>query len=75
MRKVILYMQISLDGVVSNPEQWMTLSDDIISDAIDYYKSLDTVVFGSNTYPFMADYWPAAFWIERTIDQPLTWAF
>jgi dihydrofolate reductase len=60
MRKVTLYMQISLDGVVSNPEQWMTMSDDILSDAIDYYKTLDTVVFGSKTYPWLADYWPTA---------------
>lgn len=30
MRKIILYMQISLDGVVSDPELWMTLGDEFL---------------------------------------------
>ena len=60
MRKVILYMQISLDGVVSDPERWMTLSDDIIEDKIEFYSTLDTVVFGSHTYPSQAEYWQNA---------------
>jgi len=60
MRKVILYMQISIDGVVSDPERWMTLSDDIIEDTIEYYRTLDTVVFGSHTYPSLAEYWQNA---------------
>jgi hypothetical protein len=51
MRKVILYMQISIDGVVSDPERWMTLSDDIIEDTIEYYKTLDTIVLGSHSFP------------------------
>ena len=57
MRKVILNMQISLDGVVSDPERWMTLSDDIIEDRIEYYRTLDSVVFGSHTFPSLAVYW------------------
>lgn len=60
MRKVILKLQISLDGVVSNTEQWMTIGKDILTDAIDYYKTLDTVIIGSNFYPFLSDYWQAA---------------
>jgi hypothetical protein len=51
MRKIILYMQISLDGVVSNVDQWMTLSDEIVEDALESYNTVDTIVVGSNTYP------------------------
>jgi len=60
MRKVILKMQISLDGVVSHENQWMSFSDDIILDAMNYYKTLDTLIFGSKTYPYMDDYWTKA---------------
>lgn len=60
MRKVILYMQISLDGVVSDPENWMTLSDEIIEDALKSYNEIDTVLVGSNTYASLAEYWKNA---------------
>src|SRR4030095_1062562 len=68
MRKVILYLQMSLDGVVSESDQWMSFSDDILTDAIDYYKALDTVIFGSNTYPFLSRYWQTA---EQSSNSPL----
>jgi dihydrofolate reductase len=68
MRKIVLYLHISLDGVVSNSDQWMSFSDDILTDAIDYYKTLDTVVFGSNTYPFLSNYWQTA---EESSNSPL----
>ncbi|MCD9025242.1 dihydrofolate reductase family protein [Cohnella silvisoli] len=60
MRKVILYMQISLDGVVSDVDQWMTLSDEIVEDALESYNSVDTIVVGGNTYLSMAEYWQSA---------------
>lgn len=60
MRKIILYMQISLDGIVSNVDEWMTLSDEIVEDALEYYSTLDTIVVGGNTYPSMAEYWQRA---------------
>jgi len=53
-------MQISLDGVISHENQWMSFSDDIILDAMDYYNTLDTLIFGSKTYPYMKDYWTKA---------------
>ncbi len=68
MRKVILYMQISLDGVISNSDEWMSFSDDIVLDTLDYYKTIDTVIFGSNTYPFMSDYWQTA---EQSSNSPI----
>jgi dihydrofolate reductase len=51
---------MSLDNVVSDPENWMLMSDDILKSAIEYYEQLDTAVFGSKTYPFLADYWTNA---------------
>lgn len=51
MRKIILTMQISLDGIVSDVDQWMMLSDEIIGDSLDYYHTLDAIVIGGNTYP------------------------
>lgn len=50
MRKVILKMQISLDGVVSGQGEWMSFSDSIVSDAMDYYETLDTIIVGSKFY-------------------------
>jgi dihydrofolate reductase len=60
MKKVILYFQISLDGIVSDSDKWMSFSDDILTDAIDYYETLDTVIFGSTSYPFLSAYWQRA---------------
>ncbi|TDF89722.1 dihydrofolate reductase family protein [Paenibacillus piri] len=60
MRKIILYMQISLDGIVSDVNQWMTLSDEIVEDALESYDTVDTIVVGGNTYPSMAEYWQNA---------------
>jgi dihydrofolate reductase len=68
MRKIILYLHISLDGVVSDSDKWMSFSDDILTDAIEYYETLDAVIFGSNTYPFLSDYWQTA---EQSSNSPL----
>ncbi len=60
MRKVILYFHMSLDNVVSDPDQWMLMNDDILKAATDYYEQLGTILFGSQTYPFLSDYWQQA---------------
>ena len=46
----------------------MSFSDDIVLDTLDYYKTIDTVIFGSNTYPFMSDYWQTA---EQSSNSPI----
>lgn len=53
-------MQISLDGIVSDVEQWMSMSDEIIEDSLEYYDTLDAIVIGGNTYPSLAVYWKNA---------------
>lgn len=60
MGKIILSFQISLDGVVSDVDEWMSFSDDILKDAIDYYNDIDAAIFGGGTYTFMSDYWQKA---------------
>ena len=60
MRKIILKMQISLDGVVAGEGEWMSFSDSIVSDAMDYYETLDTIIVGSKFYSFLSDYWQTA---------------
>lgn len=61
MRKIILTMQQSLDGVASDVDQWMTtLSDEIVEDSLAFYDTLDAVVIGGNSYPGLAAYWQRA---------------
>ncbi|MFD1145150.1 dihydrofolate reductase family protein [Larkinella insperata] len=60
MRKLILSLQMSLDGVASDPEKWMTLSDEILESAIAYYDTLDAILVGGNSYAGLADYWQQA---------------
>lgn len=60
MGNIILTMQMSLDGIVSNEDRWMTLSDEILEDYHEYYDTLDTIVVGGNTYSSMAQYWQHA---------------
>ncbi len=57
MRKIILTMQASLDGIVSNVDEWMTLSDAIVEDSLEYYDTLDAIMIGGKTYPSLAAYW------------------
>lgn len=60
MKKIILKMQISLDGVVSGEGEWMSFSDSIVSDAMNYYETLDAIIVGSKFYSFLSDYWQTA---------------
>ena len=68
MRKLILTMQMSLDGIVSDVEKWMTLNDEIVEDSLAYYNTLDAIVIGGNTYPSLAAYWQHA---EQSSDSAL----
>lgn len=60
MRKVILSLQISLDGIASEPEKWMTSSDEIIESSLAYYETLDAILVGGNSYTGLAEYWQQA---------------
>ncbi|MBD2755700.1 dihydrofolate reductase family protein [Spirosoma validum] len=60
MRKISLYMNMSLDGIVSDPDKWMSFSDEILEESLAAYDQYDASLMGSNTYPSMADYWQNA---------------
>ncbi|OZB98926.1 dihydrofolate reductase family protein [Paenibacillus sp. XY044] len=60
MGEIILTMQVSLDGVVSDEHQWMTLSEEILEDYLEYYQNIDTIIVGRNTYSSLAEYWQQA---------------
>ena len=60
MGKIILNFQISLDGIVSDPDKWAIIDDMLLRDSIERYDRLDAVIFGSRTYRGMAEYWENA---------------
>lgn len=60
MGEIIITMQMSLDGVVSQEDRWMSLSDEILEDYLTYYKTVGALVIGGNTYEGLAQYWPNA---------------
>ncbi|MCC3375332.1 dihydrofolate reductase family protein [Cohnella sp. REN36] len=60
MGKVVLTMQMSLDGVVSHEHEWMSMSEEILRDYLDYYRSVGTIVVGSHSYASLAQYWQQA---------------
>ena len=60
MRKVILQIHTSLDGIISDPEQWAAISDEILADSLEYYNTIDAIIFGSRSYPSLAECWQNA---------------
>ncbi|MFB6454212.1 dihydrofolate reductase family protein [Chitinophaga sp. Hz27] len=60
MRKIILHAHMSLDGIISEQNHWMKITDEMLNDGSALYETLDTVMFGSKTYPGMATYWTNA---------------
>ena len=60
MRKIILHFAITLDGIVSNVEQWVALDDEAINDTGTYQDTLDAIIFGKNSYQPLVGYWTNA---------------
>ncbi|MFK7696762.1 dihydrofolate reductase family protein [Paenibacillus sp. HJGM_3] len=60
MGKAVLTMHMSLDSVVTNEDQWMHISDEILEEYLDYYNRIDRIVVGGNTYAQLAEYWQNA---------------
>jgi dihydrofolate reductase len=60
MRKVIFQMLISLDGYFEGPNReidWHNVDNEFNDYAIDFLKSVDTLLFGRITYELMAAHW------------------
>jgi len=65
MRKVILFMHMSLDGFVAgsnNELDWATVSDDSVGKYLldSVLPEVDTMLLGRNLFQGFQSYWPAA---------------
>jgi dihydrofolate reductase len=63
MRKVILFMHVSIDGFVCGPNDemdWVTMNDDKIGEYLipELQKTVDTMLVGRVLYQGFQQYWP-----------------
>ncbi len=67
MRRVFLFMMVSLDGFYEGPNQdisWHHVDEEFNDYAIQQLDDVDTLLFGRVTYQMMASYWPTQSAIE-----------
>lgn len=57
MRKIILHFAVTLDGMVSNVEQWVALDDEAIADSEMIQENLGAIILGKNSYQPLREYW------------------
>lgn len=63
MRKVFLFMTVSIDGYFEGPDHdisWHNVDDELNTFAIEQLKEADLILFGRRTYQLMEAYWPTA---------------
>lgn len=63
MRKIIVSEMVSLDGFFAGSDgniNWHMVNDEFNKYAIDFLKTVDTILFGRVTYQMFENYWPAA---------------
>ena len=72
MRKLFLHFAITADGIVSNVEQWVSINDEAMKDGSAWHDTVDTIIFGSNNYAPLAEYWQNA---ETSADSAAERAF
>lgn len=68
MRKVFLFMMVSLDGFFEGPDHeidWHNVDEEFNEFAIQQLNEVDMLLFGRVTYQGMASYWPTPFAIEN----------
>jgi len=59
MRKVVVYMLVSLDGVAEEPSDWMTdFGEPIFENLARVIGSQDTILLGRGTYDYWVGFWP-----------------
>ena len=71
MRKVLLFMMVSLDGYFEGTQadiSWHVVDDEFNKFAIRQLDSVDMLLFGRKTYELMASYWPTQLALE---DDPI----
>jgi len=70
MRKVFLFMMVSLDGYFEGPNHdlsWHNVDEEFNDFAIAQTDKVSTLLFGRRTYELMASYWPT----ELAEDDPI----
>ena len=60
MRKLFLHFAMTADGMVSNVEQWVSFTDEAMKDGNAWHDTVDTLIFGKNSYAPLAGYWQDA---------------
>jgi dihydrofolate reductase len=61
MRKVVLFMHISLDGFCAGPNgelDWVSYDEELQKHAADIVSDVGTSMYGRVTYQMMENYWP-----------------
>ena len=61
MRKIFLFMMVSLDGFFEGPDHeldWHNVDAEFNEFAAEQLNEVDTLLFGWKTYELMAGYWP-----------------
>ena len=72
MRKLFLHFAITLDGMVSNVERWVSFTDEALKDSSAWHDTVDAIIFGKNNYAPLAAYWQNA---ETSASSPAERAF
>lgn len=63
MRKITLFLHISLDSFVAVPSgklDWIKVDEEIFDYTSEITNKADTAIYGRVTYKMMEDYWPTA---------------
>ena len=63
MRKIILFMSVSLDGFIEGPERqidWHMVDDELHSHFNEQLRAMGAFLNGRVTYELMAGFWPTA---------------
>jgi dihydrofolate reductase len=63
MRKLVLFMHVSLDGIAAKPGgglEWALTSDEMFDYAKQQTEASDLALYGRGTYEIMQAYWPTA---------------
>ena len=63
MRKVILFMSVSLDGFIEGPERqidWHRVDDEVERHVDEQLRTMGTFLYGRVCYELMAAFWPTA---------------
>lgn len=61
MRKVILFMHVSLDGFTAGPDgalDWIAVDEEVWKEVINLQNTADTALFGRINYQGFESYWP-----------------